>query len=395
MNKPIAPSSRLALHLLSVAYFIQAVGALSVVGSLEAISREWALSESQGAYLITVFGITFAIAAPLLQIALGHLQRRRQVLLGLALFSSAATLFACAPSYEVLLLSRVLMGIGAGFIGPVLGALGSNLVEREQQGSAIAIVLLGLSVAGLAGMPITAWISNEWGARNLFLGIGLGGMLTALLILWLVPDSVPGERVAIRNLLELLSNAGSLSALLVVFFVSTGVFSTYAFLTPLIRNDYQGEPGDVSLALTVLGIAGVIGNLFVTRAALYITASRMLLAGIVLLMVDIVYLSATPQHLAWLLAALVLWAFATDIVWPTQQRRMVELRPEQRGIALALTASFLFCGIGLGSAVAGWIYPLFGYAGLLTASMFCFCLAMSCMALSERLSRPPFAPSGA
>ncbi|WP_407297420.1 MFS transporter [Stutzerimonas zhaodongensis] len=388
MSNSIPAQPLFTLRLLSLAYFIQAVGALSVVGSLEAISREWALSASQSAYLITVFGVTFALAAPLLQVALGHLPRRRQVLLGLGLFSTASMLFALAPSYKVLLASRVLMGIGAGFIGPVLGALGSNLVERDQQGSAIAVVLLGLSVAGLAGMPITAWLAHVWGARNLFMGIGLAGLVTALLILWRVPNKVAGERVAFRSMLGLLTDPGSLSALLVVFFVTTGVFSTYAFLTPIIRNDYHGNPADVSLALTVLGVAGVLGNLFVTRAARYLSAVIMLVAGVGLLMADILFMWMAPSQLGWLLAALVLWAFATDIVWPTQQRRMVELRPEQRGIALALTASFLFCGIGLGSAIAGWVYPAYGYAGLLASSLLSLSLALGCLVLSERRALP-------
>ncbi len=388
MSNSIPAQPLFALRLLSLAYFIQAVGALSVVGSLEAISREWALSASQSAYLITVFGVTFALAAPLLQVALGHLPRRRQVLLGLGLFSTASMLFAFAPSYEVLLASRVLMGIGAGFIGPVLGALGSNLVERDQQGSAIAVVLLGLSVAGLAGMPITAWLAHVWGARNLFMGIGLAGMVTALLILWRVPNKVAGERVAFRSMVGLLTDPGSLSALLVVFFVTTGVFSTYAFLTPIIRNDYHGNPADVSLALTVLGVAGVLGNLFVTRAARYLSAVIMLVAGVGLLMADVLFMWMAPSQLGWLLVALVLWAFATDIVWPTQQRRMVELRPEQRGIALALTASFLFCGIGLGSAIAGWVYPAYGYAGLLASSLLSLSLALGCLVFSERWVLP-------
>ena len=82
MHSPIAAADRLALRLLSLAYFVQAVGALSVVGSLEAISAAWALSNAQSALLITVFGVTFALAAPLLQMTLGHLRRRSQVLLG-------------------------------------------------------------------------------------------------------------------------------------------------------------------------------------------------------------------------------------------------------------------------------------------------------------------------
>lgn len=387
MHSPITAPDRLALRLLSLAYFVQAVGALSVVGSLEAISTAWALSSAQSALLITVFGITFALAAPLLQMTLGHLRRRAQVLLGLSIFSAAALLFAAAPDYQTLLASRVLMGLGAGFIGPVLGALGSNLVTREQQGSAIAIVLLGLSVAGLAGMPISAWIAHEFGARSLFFGIGASGLLIAAMIFIWVPDRVAGQRAAPADVLALLTGATSLSAFLVVFFVTTGVFTTYAFLAPIIGNDFHGSAGDITLALTVLGVAGVLGNLLVTRLALRVSAERLLLIGIGLLALDLLGLAAMPRLFGGLLLALVIWALATDIVWPSQQRRIVELMPEQRGIALALTASFMFAGIGSGSAVAAWLYPVVGYKGLLLASLLFLLLAFVSLRVSEWRAR--------
>lgn len=387
MHSPISAPDRLALRLLSLAYFVQVVGALSVVGSLEAIAAAWVLSHAQSALLITVFGLTFAVAAPVLQITLGHLRRRAQVLLGLSIFSAAALLFAAASNYETLLLARVLMGLGAGFIGPVLGALGASLVMREQQGSAIAIVLLGLSVAGLAGMPISAWIAQEFGAPNLFFIIGASGLLTAAMIMLWVPDRVAGQRAALQDVLALLTHASSLSAFLVVFFVTSGVFTTYAFLAPIIANDFQGNASDITLALGVMGVAGVLGNLLVTQLALRASAERLLLFGIVLLALDLMGLAMMPRQLSGLLMALVVWALATDIVWPSQQRRIVELMFEQRGIALALTASFMFGGIGFGSATAGWLYPVFGYTGLLVASLMFLLLAFISLLFSERNAR--------
>lgn len=382
MKGLIAPPTLLALRSLSFAYFVQAVGALSVVGCLQQISQEWLLTDTQSAYLISLFGITFALAAPLLQVVLGHLPRRRQVLLGLGLFSSASLLFALAPNYGVLVLARVLMGLGAGFIGPVLGALGSALVDRAQQGRAIAIVLLGLSVAGMAGIPLAAWIAQHWGVRSLYLMLSVAGFMTALLIARFVPDHVQGERIAVSTVVSLLTRLGPLSTFLVVFFITSGVFSTYAFLSPIIRDVYHGGPEDVSVALAVLGIAGVAGNLFVTRAAGRYSAEHMLLSGISLLAVTLLLLGYGPARLGWLLPVLVLWAFATDMVWPSQQRRVVERMPERRGIALALTASFMFCGIGFGSAVAGWVYPAYGYMGVLSASLLFFVMATVCLMVS-------------
>lgn len=382
-----------ALRPLSLAYFVQAVGALSVVGCLQAISREWQLSDSQSAYLLSLFGVTFALAAPLLQILLGHWARRTQVLGGLLLFSLAALLLACAADYPTLLVSRVLMGVGAGFIGPVLGALGAGLVSREQQGSAIATVLLGLSMASLVGLPLSAWVATALGVRPLFAGIGGLGLLTAWLIFHQVPDRVPGERIAPAVVARLLTTAHSLHAFLVVFFIAAGVFSTYAFLTPIVRQDFHGSVAEVSLALAVLGVAGVLGNLLVIRAARRFSAERLLLGGLLLLALALSILALGQGRFVALLLGLVVWALATDILWPSQQRRILEQLAEVRGIALALTASFMFCGIGVGTFVAGQVYPRHGFQGLLLTSLAFLLLALFSLQRSRRTATAPPLPA--
>ena len=383
MNK-LPSQAVLPLRSLSLAYFVQATGALSVVGSLAAIAGEWGLSENQAALLVTVFGVTFAVAAPLLQVALGHLPRRRQVLIGLSLFSSAALLFALAPDYRTLLSARVAMGLGAALIGPVLGALAAGLVEQPQQGSAIAMVLLGLSLAGLLGMPLSAWVAHAWGARTLFLLVGAMGLGTALLLRSVLPRQAGAPAVSLAALGRALIDPVLLPAYLVVFFIAGAVYATYAFISPIIRDVFHGSVHAVSAALTVLGVAGVLGNLFVVRAARKHSADAMLLVGLGLLAFDLLFLVLAPPSLAVLFGALVLWAFATDIVWPSQQRRIVELSAELRGVALALTASFVFAGIAFGSALAGPLYVHFGYRANLLASLGMLLLAAACLMLPKK-----------
>lgn len=386
MNNRLTLAQRRALWALSLAYFIQATGALSVAGSLSAISHEWGLSDGQSARLLAIFGLTFAISAPLAQVFLGHMMRKYQVLAGMLVFGLGAFIFAIAPDYTALVISRVVMGLGASLIGPVLVALGAELVTQHERGSAIATILLGVSMASMVGIPLAAWIANGWGARTLFALVALMSVLTALAVWFSVPNIVKGVDIRLRQVGQVLMDGKSLAAFLVVFFITSGVYDMYAFISPMIRDRWQGDTASVSVALTVIGVAGILGNLFVGRAARRYSAERLLVTGITMLVLDMLLLMILPGKLALLYLLLVLWAFSTDLLWPTQQRRIVEIASAAtRGISLALTSAFMFCGIGFGSAVASWLYPLFGFYGVMLSAVLFLLLALISLWISERL----------
>ena len=259
----------LALRSLSLAYFVQATGALSVVGSLAAIAAEWGLSDRQSALLISVFGFSFALAT----------------------------------------------------------------------------------------------------------------LATALLIRASVPARDDGAAITLATLGRVLSDAVLLPAFLVVFSIAAGVYTTFAFLSPIIRDVFHGDGATVSLAMLVLGVAGLLGNLFVVRAARRYGADSLLVTGLGLLAADLLILLLAPPTLAVLGAVLLLWAFATDMIWPSQQRRIVELSGALRGVALAVTASAVFAGIAAGSALGGLLYERFSYLGNLLASLALLLMAACCLAL--------------
>lgn len=386
MQNHLSTSQRRALWALSLAYFIQATGSLSVAGSLVPISQEWGISDAQSARLLSIFGLTFALGAPLAQVIFGKLMRRTQVLAGMLVFGLGALIFAIAPDYRVLVASRIVMGLGASLIGPVLIALGAELVAPEERGSAIAMILLGVSMASMVGIPLAAWLATVLGARMLFTIIALVSILTAGAVFLLVPDVVKGVDIRLRQVGMVLREGKSLAAFLVVFFITSGVYDMYAFISPMIRDRWLGDTSATSIALAVIGVAGIVGNLFVARAARHYSAEHLLVTGMTLLVADMLLVMLLPARLSLLYLLLVVWAFSTDLLWPTQQRRIVEISTaETRGISLALTSAFMFCGIGFGSAVASWLYPLSGFYGVMISSVLFLLLALTSLWTSERL----------
>ncbi|RFF30901.1 MFS transporter [Enterobacter hormaechei] len=386
MQNHLSAFQKRALWALSLAYFIQATGSLSVAGSLVPISQEWGISDAQSARLLSIFGLTFALGAPLAQVMFGKFMRRAQVLAGMLVFGLGALIFAIAPDYKVLVASRIVMGLGASLIGPVLIALGAELVAPEERGSAIAMILLGVSMASMVGIPLAAWLATVWGARMLFTLIALVSVLTAGAVFLLVPDVVKGVDIRLRQVGVVLKEGKSLAAFLVVFFITSGVYDMYAFISPMIRDRWQGDASAISIALAVIGAAGIVGDLFVARAARHFSAEHLLVTGLMLLVTDMLLVMLLPAQLSLLYLLLVVWAFSTDLLWPTQQRRIVEISTaETRGISLALTSAFMFCSIGFGSAVASWLYPLSGFYGVMISSVMFLLLALASLWTSERL----------
>ncbi len=145
------------LILFSLALFVQATSALSIVGILGPVSAEWHISATASALLVTAFGATFALSAPILQMLVGHWVRRTQILTGLSIMAVGALGFALATGYPLLFAARVVMGLGAALLSPVVFALAPSLVKPKQQGGALAVVSIGISLATVLGVPASAW----------------------------------------------------------------------------------------------------------------------------------------------------------------------------------------------------------------------------------------------
>ena len=145
-----------ALWALALAYFTMGTSSIAVVGLVSNMAADLRVSKPDVAVLITVFAITFALAAPLLQVAAGSLARRTLLLGGLVVMAAGCALSALAPTYGGVVAARVLMALGAAAVGPVASSLGAGLVPPERQGQALAVVFGGMTLASVLGLPFTA-----------------------------------------------------------------------------------------------------------------------------------------------------------------------------------------------------------------------------------------------
>ena len=156
----------IGLALLSVGVAMIIVDATIVNVAVPSIIRELALDSSQAEWINTIYALVFAA----LLITLGRLGdvfgRRRMYLAGLGLFLVASMLAGLAPSGDVLILARVLQGVGGAMILPATQAiLNANFQGRDR---AIAFGIWGSVIGGVAAVGpllggfLTTYASWRW-----------------------------------------------------------------------------------------------------------------------------------------------------------------------------------------------------------------------------------------
>ncbi|WP_158817821.1 MFS transporter [Methylocapsa sp. S129] len=377
-------SVAVSLRLLSLAYFSMGTGSLAVVGALPSIASSLALNRGAVAMLVSAFAITFALAAPILQMTLGRWQRRTLILTGLALMAIGAAASALAPNYAVLLGARIVAGLGAAAIGPVASALGASLAPPRDQGRALAIVFSGMTISSVVGVPLSAWLGEAVGWRPMFAIIGLLTVAAALLVAHHVRDRGAGQRVRLAQLADILRRPATAGGIAVMVLEMAGMFSTYTMIAPILRDHFGASPEATSFALMTLGVAGVAGNFLARKIAGIWSADRAVAVALFGLIVVFAALYAAPAWYPAAIALIIVWALASDLFMPSQQRRMVELAPEVHGLVLALNSSAIYVGMATGSFVAGGLYPLFGLSALPPASVAFLTCGLGALWLSRR-----------
>jgi len=366
---PLERRTTLALLSLAAAYFAVGTTSLLVVAISAPLADDLTVSPAAVANLLTIFALTFAIAAPLAQVLLGQMQRRRLLMAGLALMSTATGLAALVEGYWQLFALRVAAGAGAALVGPMASAIGAGLVRQEQQGRALALVFSGMMLATVLGVPLAAWLGGWLGWRWVFLIVGAAGIAATVGVATLVHDRSHGAPVTLPGLLGVLTTRRTGMSVATTLLQMAAQFATYALIVPFVLERMGGTQAWAVAILFAFGVGGLVGNVVAGAMADRLGADRTIWISFAGLAVVFTALIAAPAY-AWIaLAIAIAWAVTGTMFQAPQQKRLVGLSPEARGLLLACNASALYVGMAAGSFLAGAAYESLGIAVLPAISL--------------------------
>ncbi|KDB50737.1 hypothetical protein X805_36450 [Sphaerotilus natans subsp. natans DSM 6575] len=383
-----ARHARLLLPALGASYFLFGTASLAVIGLLEAMASAWQVTPARIAELVAVHSLTFAVAAPLLQILFGHRPRRELISGGLLLLGLGALATAMAPDWSAGLAARVLMALGAAAIGPAASAQGAAVVEPTRQSGALATIFAGMTLAIVLGTPLAAWLGHVGSWRTVFVLLAISAPLLGITLWRAIGCGTAGPRIAGSGFLRVLERPATAWALLMMLLLMAGQFCAYTLLVPLMTKRFGLAAGDMTALLMLFGLGGVIGNLLAGRFGSRLGPVRLIRLSVLGLTIAFSGLMLAPALPMPGVLLMMLWSVCGLLFAAPQQQRLIQLAPPAlRSLALAANASAMYLGMSLGAWSGARLYELAGVETLIPASLLLTLLGTLALQRSRQAQR--------
>lgn len=357
----------LALLALTISAYAIGTTEFVIVGLIPTIAEQLNVTVPSAGLLVTLYAIGVAIGAPVLTALTGRVPRK-MLLVGLMVLFTLGNLLAWqSPSYESLVVARLLTGLAHGVFFSVGSTIATSLVAKDKAATAIAIMFGGLTVALVTGVPLGTFIGQHFGWRETFLAVSLIGMVAIIASLILIPNNIKNQASAsIRDQLQVLTHPRLLLIYAVTALGYGGVFTTFTFLAPMMQELAGFSAPAVSWILLAYGIAVAIGNIWGGKLADRHGAVRALSFIFAALAALLLVFQFTASHsIAALLTVVVMGVFAFGNVPGLQVyvvQKAEQYTPNAVDVASGLNIAAFNVGIALGSVIGGQTVASLGLA---------------------------------
>ncbi|MDQ4115115.1 MAG: MFS transporter, partial [Actinomycetota bacterium] len=191
--RPVTPV-RFVIAMLALATGGFAIGTTEFVtmGVLPEIAEGVGVGTSTAGHLISAYAVGVVVGVPILSFFVAHLPRKGLLLSLMAAYALFNLLSAVAVDYQMLLVARFLDGLPHGAYFGVATIVATSMAAPKHRGRAVALVMLGLSVANVIGVPFATWLGQTAGWRAPYAAAAGLALLTVVLVQLSVPH-FPGD----------------------------------------------------------------------------------------------------------------------------------------------------------------------------------------------------------
>ncbi|GAA1194110.1 MFS transporter [Streptomyces hebeiensis] len=260
-NGPARARMPMAVYILGLSVFALGTSEFMLSGLLPPLAEDMGVSIPTAGLLISAFAIGMVIGAPLLAVATLRLPRRTTLIALITVFGLGQVMGALAPSYGILFASRVISAFACAGFWAVGASVAITMVPRDARARAMAVMIGGLSIANVLGVPAGAFLGEHLGWRSAFWAVGAASAIALAGVVTLIPRiPLPAEKPRLARELTIYRDRQVWLAIAVTALAAGGVFCAFSYLAPLLTDVAGLDGGWVPTVLALFGIGALVGT---------------------------------------------------------------------------------------------------------------------------------------
>ncbi|MFD5031536.1 Cmx/CmrA family chloramphenicol efflux MFS transporter [Streptomyces sp. NPDC058220] len=341
----------LAVYILGLSVFALGTSEFMLSGLLPALADDMDVSIPTAGLLISAFAIGMVVGAPLLAVATLRLPRRTTLITLISVFGVGQVAGALAPTYEVLFASRVISAFACAGFWAVGAAVAIAMVPLNARARAMAVMIGGLSIANVLGVPAGAFLGEHLGWRSAFWAVGAASAIALIGVLTLIPRiPLPAEKPQLKRELTIYRDRQVWLAIAITAFAAGSVFCAFSYLAPLLTEVAGLDSGWVPTVLALFGVGALVGTAIGGR---YADAHLfgVMISGITASTVLLVALALTASNPVAVIILTFLLGVSTFYTAPALNARMFNIAAAAPTLAGATTTA----AFNLGNTGGPWL----------------------------------------
>lgn len=342
-------SSKAPLIALAIAAFGIGTTEFVIMGLLPEVAADLGVGLPAAGLLVSGYALGVAFGGPVLAAVLARVPARAALIGLIGLFIAGNVFCAIAPTYTLLMLARILTALcHAAFFGT--GAVvATRLAPPGRKAQAIALMISGLTIANVIGVPLGTFIGQAAGWRLTFLTVAGIGLIALLGVVRLLP------RIEVKR--DLMAEVRVLKApsvwltLTVSIIASTSMFGFFTYVTPVLTTLGGVATRNVGYVLLAMGVGLTAGNYLGARLADWRARPSLvaILIGVAVVLLVFAALGRTP----WAATAIAtLWGILAFAVCAITQAMVVEAASAAPNLASTLNISAFNLGNAIGASIS-------------------------------------------
>ncbi len=328
------------------------IAEFTMMGILPYVAADLNISIPVAGHFISAYALGVCAGAPMLILA--RKRPLKHILLALMALMLVGNLGAAvAPDYWLLLAARFISGLPHGAYFGVASIVAGKLADEGRSPEAVSIMIAGMTVANLFGVPLGTSLSHMLSWRVTFLLVGCWGLIVLYYIWRWVPVVEGLKDTGFKGQFRFLKTPAPWLILGATALGNGGVFCWYSYITPLLTNVSGFSPESVTALMVLAGFGMVVGNLVSGRLSDKYTPGKvgMVVQGMIcIVLLMLFFLSPNPWCSAILMALCTAGLFAVS---SPEQVLIIRVAPGGEMLGGACVQMAFNLGNAIGAYVGG------------------------------------------